>query len=109
VTLEGAIITCHLKLMAWHPDSLIARKRGLDETEDASRLARQVLDARWETGKSDPKQSQAGDVKAEVCVTRTGQKYHCDGCRHLSKSKILLSPEAARKRYESCSVCNPPR
>jgi len=52
-TLEGAIITCHLKLMARHTDSLILRKRGSDEAEEASRRARQVLDAGWVAGQGD--------------------------------------------------------
>src|SRR5262249_54879777 len=51
--LEGAIITCHLGLMARHPDSLIARKRGPDEAREASRRARQVLDPGWEKGRGD--------------------------------------------------------
>ena len=45
--LEGAIIFCHLSLMARHPDSLIARKRGVGEAEEASRRAKAVLDAGW--------------------------------------------------------------
>ncbi len=45
--LEGAIIFCHLSLMARHPDSLIARKRGPAEAEEASRRARAVLDSGW--------------------------------------------------------------
>lgn len=44
-SLEGAIIRCHLALLAGHPDSLIARKSGLAVAEEASRRARQVLDA----------------------------------------------------------------
>jgi triphosphoribosyl-dephospho-CoA synthase len=45
--LEGAIIFCHLSLMAKHPDSLIARKRGRAEAEESARRARAVLDAGW--------------------------------------------------------------
>jgi triphosphoribosyl-dephospho-CoA synthase len=45
--LEGAIIYCHLSLMAKHPDSLIARKRGPAEAEEASRRARAVLEGGW--------------------------------------------------------------
>ena len=48
-SLEGAIIYCHLTLLADHPDSLIARKRGLAEAEEASRRAAAVLDAGWPT------------------------------------------------------------
>lgn len=44
-----------------------------------------------------------------VYITRTGQKYHRDGCRHLSKSKIPIKRSEARKRgYTACSVCIPP-
>lgn len=42
--LEEAIILCHLQLLSRHPDSLIARKRGLAEAEQASGMARLVLD-----------------------------------------------------------------
>jgi len=46
-TVEQAIIFCHVTLLARHPDSLIARKAGLAEAEEASRRARAVLDAGW--------------------------------------------------------------
>lgn len=44
-----------------------------------------------------------------VYVTRTGEKYHRDGCRYLKKSKtaVLLS-ELDPKKYSPCSVCQPP-
>jgi triphosphoribosyl-dephospho-CoA synthase len=51
--LAGGIIACHLDLMALHPDSLVARKRGPDEAEEASRRARQVLDTGWKVGRGD--------------------------------------------------------
>ena len=43
-----------------------------------------------------------------VYVTRTGQKYHRDGCRYLSRSKIPMSLKEAAKRFTPCSVCRPP-
>src|SRR5205807_1769451 len=46
-SLENAIIYGHLHLLASHPDSLIARKRGLAEAEEASRRARSVLERGW--------------------------------------------------------------
>jgi micrococcal nuclease len=42
-----------------------------------------------------------------VYVTRTGTKYHRDGCRFLSRSKIPIALKDAG-RYEPCSVCKPP-
>lgn len=46
-SVEGATITCHLELLARHPDTLIARKRNLAEAENASRWAKRVLDQGW--------------------------------------------------------------
>lgn len=46
-SIEGAILFAHLHLMARHPDTLIARKRGWAEAEEASRRAEAVLDKGW--------------------------------------------------------------
>jgi triphosphoribosyl-dephospho-CoA synthase len=46
-SLEGAIIWTHLNLMAKHSDTLIARKRGRAEAEEAGRRARHVLEQGW--------------------------------------------------------------
>ncbi len=50
--IENAIVFCHLTLIARHPDSLIARKRGLSEAYEASRRALAVLNADWPTASS---------------------------------------------------------
>jgi competence protein ComEC len=45
-----------------------------------------------------------------VYTTNTGSKYHNDGCRYLSKSRIPISLSDAKARgLGPCSVCNPPR
>ena len=45
---------------------------------------------------------------ATVYITKTGTKYHCDGCSYLSKSKIAISKtEAKAKGYTACSKCKP--
>jgi triphosphoribosyl-dephospho-CoA synthase len=46
-SLEGAIIWGHLRLLARHPDTLIARKRGPAEAAEAAARAGAVLAARW--------------------------------------------------------------
>jgi triphosphoribosyl-dephospho-CoA synthase len=45
--LETAIITSYLSMLARHPDSLIARKAGLEVARDVSRRAAEVLEAGW--------------------------------------------------------------
>ena len=42
-----------------------------------------------------------------VYVTKTGTKYHKNGCKYLEKSKIEISLEKAKKSYGPCSVCKP--
>jgi hypothetical protein len=44
-----------------------------------------------------------------VYVTRTGKKYHRDGCRYLALSKIPISLKDAKAGgYTACKVCHPP-
>ncbi len=45
--LEDAIIHCHLSLMAALPDTLIARKLGMAEAEEAAHSAQRVINAGW--------------------------------------------------------------
>jgi competence protein ComEC len=46
---------------------------------------------------------------ATVYVTKTGEKYHKDGCRSLSKSKIPKKLSEVKGMYDPCSVCKPPQ
>lgn len=44
-----------------------------------------------------------------VYITKTGEKYHRDGCQYLSKSQIAIDLDQAKLRgYTACSRCNPP-
>lgn len=47
-------------------------------------------------------------IAQTVYITKTGSKYHRDGCRYLSKSKIAIDLASAIKSYGPCSVCKPP-
>ena len=45
-----------------------------------------------------------------VYVTRTGKKYHRDGCRHLVRSRLPITlREAKQHKYAPCKVCKPPQ
>lgn len=60
------------------------------------------------TIKSEPQQTEKKEVI--VYITKTGEKYHQDGCRYLSKSRIPINLSDAKSQgYTPCSVCNPPR
>jgi hypothetical protein len=44
-----------------------------------------------------------------VYITKTGEKYHTEGCSSLRNSKIAITlGEAVLKGYESCQRCKPP-
>jgi len=44
-----------------------------------------------------------------VYITRTGARYHKDGCRHLSRSKIETTLSAAKAQgLTACGTCKPP-
>ncbi len=75
------------------------------------------IDARqWNFGSSATKQAKNSQQSIEtqtndettVYVTKTGKKYHRDGCRSLSKSRIPISLKEAVLGYGPCSICKPP-
>ena len=44
-----------------------------------------------------------------VYITRTGTKYHREGCHHLRHSCIAITIAEARERgYSACRICKPP-
>lgn len=55
-------------------------------------------------------QTDAGDGSdPTVYTTKTGGKYHREGCQYLRKSKIPISlSEAKAQGLEPCSKCHPP-
>jgi hypothetical protein len=54
-------------------------------------------------------ESDQDDALIMVYVTKTGKKYHAEGCRHLSKSKIAQTLADAKTRYTACKVCLTPK
>ena len=84
----------------WAVFSITQDDDGSDEGGSASVLV--------QTSKStDPEPQPLEDVT--VYVTRTGKKYHRDGCSSLRRSKIPISLAEAKQQYGPCSRCNPPR
>jgi len=46
--------------------------------------------------------------ESNVCVTKTGNKYHRCSCHYLRSSSIEISLEQAKENgYTACSVCRP--
>ena len=54
-------------------------------------------------------QIQQGPKTQTVYITRTGKKYHRDGCRYLAASKIPIAlKEAEARGFTACKACRPP-
>ena len=57
----------------------------------------------------EPPPVERGYTGQTLYVTKTGTKYHRDGCRSLRKSRTPISlGDAKRKGYGPCKVCGPP-
>jgi hypothetical protein len=55
-------------------------------------------------------QEQTENKTETVYVTRTGKRYHRDGCRYLGNNPIPMSlKDAQAKGYTPCKVCHPPQ
>jgi hypothetical protein len=53
---------------------------------------------------------EATPITITVYITRTGEKYHRNGCQYLRQSQISISLSSAKAQgYTPCSKCNPPR
>ena len=56
----------------------------------------------------DELQQASATVGTTVYITKSGTKFHRDGCSSLSKSKIAISYEDAVARgFQPCGRCNP--
>lgn len=52
----------------------------------------------------------SSDASVMVWITKTGKRYHREGCEHLKKSKTPISVEDAKARgLEPCQTCEPPQ
>jgi hypothetical protein len=56
-----------------------------------------------------PVEAQEDPAKITVFITKTGEKYHRDGCSSLRRSRIAVSlKEAVGRRFGACKICKPP-
>ena len=105
--------------MAWHykffsKDATIAAAQTKAKAGKVGLWSQPDPVAPWEfrrkkssTSKAPP---QKGTATTKVFTTKSGKKYHRDGCNSLSKSKFatLLSKVKAAG-YAPCKSCNPPQ
>lgn len=61
ISLDQAIVLTHLRLMASLPDTLIARKVGVDVAKESAQRAQVVLDGHWPLGSASGKEFESLD------------------------------------------------
>ncbi len=82
--------------------------RHLEKFRQLEREARTSRRGLWGTavgGSAGSSRDEPAGLPKTVYVTKTGAKYHLDGCRFLSKSRIPMPRDEAVQRYELCGVC----
>jgi len=81
-----------------------------DEFKQYEREARANEIGLWSDGGGEESPVAYENDSDIVYITRTGKKYHKEGCGSLRRSKIpIYLYEACKRRYAPCSNCNPPR
>ncbi len=81
-----------------------------DEFKQYEREARENEIGLWSDGGGEEFPVAYENDSDIVYITRTGKKYHKEGCGSLRRSKIpIFLYEACKRRYAACSNCNPPR
>lgn len=83
----------------------------MEDFRGYEREARENSRGLWAQGVVEVGKAPKGKTRAaagSVFVTKSGKKYHRDGCNYLSKSKIPIALADAQTRYQPCSVCDPP-
>lgn len=56
-----------------------------------------------------PTPAPSKEASVTVYITETGSKYHSAGCQYLKKSCIPMDLDDAKRSYDPCSKCHPPR
>ncbi len=79
-----------------------------DEFKQYEREARANEIGLWSDREGEEPQAARENDSDIVYITRTGKKYHKEGCGSLRRSKIpIFLYEACKRRYAPCSNCNP--
>lgn len=80
-----------------------------DEFKQYEREARANEIGLWSDREGEEPQAARENDSDIVYITRTGKKYHKEGCGSLRRSKIpIFLYEACKRRYAPCSNCDPP-
>ena len=79
-----------------------------DELSKPVSNADKPADKKTDKSKEDKKSSSKDNEDITVYITKSGTKYHCNGCSYLKGDGIPISLKELPSKYDPCSRCNPP-
>ena len=105
--------------LAWHY-KFFSKDASIAAVEAKARVAKRGIWSQpnpvppWEFRRKKSSASKAppqkGTATTKVFTTRSGKKYHRDGCSSLSKSRFTIFLQKAKAAgYTPCKSCNPPQ
>lgn len=86
------------------------KKESINNSDTKENTQTKVINKNTPSTSIDTKEeTKAAETKSRtVYVTKTGEKYHRNGCRYLRRSKIPITLDKAKARgYDACTVCRP--
>lgn len=101
---EDALLNAYLNRYQTAQASNVSTGRGT--TRKAQQQGSAIMNATDITGYADGRVAKQNSYA--VYITKSGSKYHADGCSYLRGSKIAVDVnEAIKSGYMACSRCNP--
>lgn len=99
--------TVHIKLVR-DAEAMAEAQAAKEQAAAAAEEEAAAAVAEQEAAAAAAAASAGGGGGDTVYITKTGEKFHRDGCRYLKKSQIAISrSDAVAQGYGACSVCNP--
>ena len=94
-----------IQILFVSPTSIIAQQ--IAKTNDGRAV---VLydNGSWRYLEESSAQNSENNKEGEVYITKTGSKYHLDGCRWLKSRIPSTIKEASSKGLAPCKTCSPP-
>lgn len=76
------------------------------EAPETTESAAPAVERRTQQPTPQPDPEPSGD-DGFVWITRSGSKYHREGCSHLTSSRTRVPRESVRSTHEPCKTCSP--
>ncbi|MFK7883996.1 MAG: thermonuclease family protein [Phycisphaerales bacterium] len=100
------------EVLRWYELRAKELERGVWGRPDPSQIvvpepSRLIPDPSPQKAPREPAEEEKAGDDGWVWVTKSGSKYHRDGCQHLSNSRTKVRRDGVQDSHEPCRTCNP--